>query len=59
MVDAFGAISPRHWKGRIARNKAEDWINNIIKDVRSNKLQVEENTHFILLHIIRILMVID
>lgn len=44
MVDAFGAIGPRHWKGRIARNKAEDWINSIIKDVRFNKLQVEENT---------------
>lgn len=37
MVDAFGAIGPRHWKGRIARNNAEDWINSIIKDVRSNK----------------------
>ncbi|WP_313370393.1 cytochrome P450 [Sedimentibacter sp.] len=44
MVDAFGAVGPRHWKGRIARNKAENWINSIIKDVRSNKLHVEENT---------------
>lgn len=44
MVDAFGAVGPRHWKGRIARNKAEDWINSIIKDVRYNKLHVEENT---------------
>lgn len=44
MVDAFGAVGPRHWKGRIARNKAEDWINSIIRDVRSNKFQVEENT---------------
>lgn len=44
MVDAFGAVGPRHWKGRIARNKAEDWISSIVKDVRSNKLQVEDST---------------
>jgi len=32
MVDAFGAVGPRHWKGRIARNKAEEWIVGIIKE---------------------------
>lgn len=44
MVDAFGAVGPRHWKGRIARNKAEEWIISIIKDVRSYKLKVEEDS---------------
>lgn len=44
MVDAFGAVGPRHWKGRIARNKAEEWIVGIIKDVRSYKLKVEEDS---------------
>ncbi|GAA0765875.1 cytochrome P450 [Clostridium subterminale] len=44
MIDAFGAVGPRHWKGRIARNKAEEWIIGIIKDVRSHKLKVEEDS---------------
>lgn len=44
MVDAFGAVGPHHWKGRIARNKAEEWIVGIIKDVRSYKLKVEEDS---------------
>ncbi|WP_346893113.1 cytochrome P450 [Clostridium sp. UBA871] len=44
MVDAFGAVGPRHWKGRIARNKSEEWIVGIIKDVRSYKLKVEEDS---------------
>ncbi|WP_346930586.1 cytochrome P450 [Clostridium sp.] len=44
MIDAFGAVGPRHWKGRIARNNAEEWIVGIIKDVRSYKLKVEEGS---------------
>lgn len=44
MVDAFGAVGPRHWKGRTARNKAEDWIKNIIEDVRSGRLKAEESS---------------
>lgn len=42
MVDAFGAVGPRHWKGRTARNRSEDWIRNIIEDVRSGRLKTEE-----------------
>lgn len=42
MVDAFGAVGPRHWKGRTARNKAEDWIRGVIEQVRTRQLQVEE-----------------
>ncbi len=38
MVDAFGAVGPRHWKGRRARSRAEEWIMNIIEKVRSGKI---------------------
>lgn len=44
MVDAFGAIGPRHWKGRIARNNTEEWIRKVIEDVRAGKLKAEEGS---------------
>ncbi|MBT1706234.1 cytochrome P450 [Chryseosolibacter indicus] len=37
MVDAFGTIGIRHWKGRAARSRTEEWITNIIQDVRQGK----------------------
>lgn len=42
MVDAFGAVGPRHWQGRRARSRAEEWIRGIIEDIRSGRLQAEE-----------------
>ncbi|MCL6442511.1 MAG: cytochrome P450 [Alicyclobacillus sp.] len=39
MVDAFGAVGPRHWKGRRARAKTEAWIRGIIDDARSGKFK--------------------
>ncbi|RYG74203.1 cytochrome P450 [Lentibacillus lipolyticus] len=44
MIDAFGAIGPRHWKGRTARNRSEQWIKSIIKQVRNGDLQAREDT---------------
>jgi fatty-acid peroxygenase len=38
MVDAFGAIGPRNWKGRLARRRTERWIMRLIKKVRKSKL---------------------
>lgn len=44
MVDAFGAVGPRHWKGRRARTRTEEWIRGVIEDVRANKLQAKEGS---------------
>ncbi|HZG73592.1 MAG TPA: cytochrome P450, partial [Chondromyces sp.] len=44
MVDAFGAIGPRHWKGRRARAKTEAWIREVIEDVRAGKLNAEKGS---------------
>ncbi|GAA0603572.1 cytochrome P450 [Virgibacillus siamensis] len=44
MIDAFGAVGPRHWKGRVARNRTERWIRKIIKQVRSGVLHPAEDT---------------
>ncbi|WAH39214.1 cytochrome P450 [Alicyclobacillus dauci] len=44
MVDAFGAVGPRHWKGRRARTRAEEWIKQVIGDVRTGELKVPEGS---------------
>ena len=44
MIDALGAVGPRHWRGRLARNKSERWTRTIISDVRSGRLKVPKNT---------------
>jgi len=42
MVDALGAIGPRYWKGKMARYRTEKWMEGIIEDVRSGRLEAEE-----------------
>ncbi|WP_174731835.1 cytochrome P450 [Mesobacillus harenae] len=44
MVDAFGAVGPRHWQGRIARSRAEKWIFGVIEAVREGKLMAEKGS---------------
>ncbi|MGG0051834.1 cytochrome P450 [Bacillus atrophaeus] len=44
MVDAFGAVGPRHWKGRRARPRVEEWIRDIIENVRAGKTEAEKGT---------------
>ena len=42
MVDAFGAIGPKHWRGKRARRRSEKWIRKIVKQVRSGKLPLDD-----------------
>jgi fatty-acid peroxygenase len=44
MIYAFGAVGPQHWKGRRARNRAEEWIREVIENVRAEKLKAEEGS---------------
>ncbi len=44
MIDAFGAIGPRHIKGRLARIRTECKMEKIIRDVRSGKKGVHKNS---------------
>ncbi|UFT99640.1 cytochrome P450 [Radiobacillus kanasensis] len=44
MVDAFGAVGPRHWKGRRARNRGNEWIKQVIEDVQNGKLEAKKGT---------------
>jgi len=44
MVDGFGAIGPRHWKGSRTRNKTENWIREIIEDLRQDKIKTKKES---------------
>jgi fatty-acid peroxygenase len=41
MVDAFGGIGPRLWKGKVARMRSERWLARMITDVRRGALRAE------------------
>lgn len=38
MIDGAGAIGPKHWKGKQARQQAEDWISDLIRSVRHYRM---------------------
>ncbi len=44
MVDGFGGVGPRHWRGKQARIRGEKWMREIIRDIRSGELQPAEHT---------------
>lgn len=44
MVDGFGAVGPRHWKGRRARTRGEEWMQGIIANVRIGRLKAAEGS---------------
>ncbi|MFP4515912.1 MAG: cytochrome P450 [Desulfovibrionales bacterium] len=42
MIDDSGAVGPRHWRGRQARERTERWIGSIIEAVRENRFSPSE-----------------
>ncbi|CCH54691.1 cypC [Fibrisoma limi BUZ 3] len=44
LVDAFGAVGPRHLRGRWARSQTEDWMRSIILAIREGRIQAPEGT---------------
>lgn len=44
MVDAFGAVGPRHLRGRLARQRGNSWMKGIIKKIRSGEINPPEGT---------------
>ncbi|HEX9978955.1 MAG TPA: hypothetical protein VGB50_00150 [Flavobacterium sp.] len=42
LIDSAGAVGPRHWRGRIARVKAENWIGRLIEDIRKGIYTLEK-----------------
>lgn len=39
MVDGFGGVGPRHWRGKAARSRSEDMATNMIDNVRAGRLK--------------------
>ncbi len=44
MIDGPASIGPRYWRGRRGRRRAEKWIGDLIEQVRSGELEVEEGS---------------
>jgi fatty-acid peroxygenase len=44
MVDAFGGVGLRNWKGRRARSRSEDWIKEIVEQVRAQQIPATEGS---------------
>ncbi|RYM06385.1 cytochrome P450 [Sporolactobacillus sp. THM7-7] len=44
MVGGFGAIGPRHWRGRAARTRSERWIEGVIDRIRKGELNPPKGT---------------
>ena len=44
MVDAFGAVGPRHGRGKVARTRAEKWVGQMVEDIRAGKQYVREGS---------------
>ena len=39
MVDGFGGVGPRHWKGKAARTRTEELVTIIIENARAGRLK--------------------
>jgi len=39
MVDAFGGVGPRLWRGKLARRRTERWITGLVEQVRRGALR--------------------
>lgn len=44
MIDGSGAVGLKHWRGRRSRKRTEKWIEEIIQQVRNNKLKISEES---------------
>ncbi|NGZ75113.1 cytochrome P450 [Saccharibacillus alkalitolerans] len=44
MVEAFGAVGPRHAAGRRARRRTEEWLEGFILDLRAGEFKADEGT---------------
>lgn len=43
MIDGAGGVASRHWQARRARKHSEEWMAALVEQVRSNRIQVDED----------------
>lgn len=46
MIDGFATVAPRHWRGRRARERSEEWIIGLVRQVRTGALSVADGSPF-------------
>ena len=46
MIDAFGGIGPRNWRGRLARRRCEHWARGLIRQTRDGELRPPAGARF-------------
>src|SRR5690606_21572837 len=44
MIDSSGAVGSRHWKGRLARRRAEEWAGDLIELVRIRRMEAMQDS---------------
>ena len=44
MIDAFGSVGLRHWRGRFARRRCEKWIGDMVEETRAGVYRPGEET---------------
>ena len=44
MIDGSGTFGLKHWQGRRSRKRAEAWIEEIIQQVRDDRLEISESS---------------
>ncbi|GIO27264.1 cytochrome P450 [Ornithinibacillus bavariensis] len=44
MFDSAGAIGVRHWKGRVSRNMAESWLQQLVQQTRKGIVEGSKDT---------------
>ncbi len=53
MIESFGGIGPRHWRGRKGRNQSEKWMMSLVEKVRNKELNVEKDSALYLISLHR------
>jgi fatty-acid peroxygenase len=44
MIEASGAVGLKHWSGRWSRKRTEEWVGNIINNVRNSNIEPPEQS---------------
>ncbi|MEV6717608.1 cytochrome P450 [Lentzea sp. NPDC051208] len=44
MVDGFATAGPRHWRARQARERREEWLGSLVRDVRDGRVEAPEGS---------------
>lgn len=44
LIESAAAVGPRHYKGRNTRDELEEWLGYLVREIRSHRLQISEDS---------------